>query len=77
MALLLAIGVGVAGLAIGSRFAVQIAKNMKGKSMKQIFPFAAASKGVIPRTYYKGGFETEMTRMEAALILGVRLAVET
>ena len=58
------IGLGLAATGLGIRVAVKNWRNMQ--KLSQIT-------GTSPFThYYKGGFETKMSRREAALILGVR-----
>lgn len=79
MSLFLITGVTLAGVALGSRVVGAAAKNFSARgggaatksflSMWKRTP-GGASQGL--RNYYKGGFETEMTRAEAALILGIR-----
>jgi hypothetical protein len=57
------VGCGVAATAIAGKFAVQAWKQYQSR------PAAAATTF---RRLYKGGFEKEMSKSEAALILGIR-----
>jgi hypothetical protein len=76
----LALGVGGAGLALAPRLVSSAAKHFsKGGSSGKGFATmgsmwkrsgGGASTGF--KNFYKGGFESEMTRAEAALILGIR-----
>jgi len=75
----LALGVGGAGLALAPRLVSSAAKHFsKGGSGKGFATMGSmwkrsgggASTGF--KNFYKGGFESEMTRAEAALILGIR-----
>ena len=71
----MAIGIGVAGAALGARFAVQAYKAHKSKVATAATSTASASSvmsGFMKKKFYEGGFLPEMTRAEAALILGVR-----
>jgi hypothetical protein len=76
----LALGVGGAGLVLAPRVMATAAKHFKGSrgfatgmgSMWKRSPASSASSGF--KNFYKGGFESEMTRAEAALILSIRYA---
>lgn len=54
----LLIGLGVAGMALGGRAIIRVAKELKS--------------GSVLKRYYDGGFESAMTKREAALVLGCR-----
>ena len=61
-------GLGVAGLAFGSRVALQIYKENKHLLPKvQDFATKMTASG-----YYRGGFEAQMSKREAFMILGLR-----
>lgn len=57
-------GMGVAVAAVGARFAVEAFEKYKSRPASERKP--------VYRGVYAGGFLSEMTRREAALILGVR-----
>ncbi|CAB4397539.1 unnamed protein product [Rhizophagus irregularis] len=58
------IGVGIAVAATAGRFAVKAAQKYKPSSGPII--------GSVGGKYYKGGFDNEISKREAALILGLR-----
>jgi hypothetical protein len=78
----LALGVGGAGLALAPRLVTSAAKHFsKGSSsgggkgfatMGSMWKRSGGSASTGFKNFYKGGFESEMTRAEAALILGIR-----
>lgn len=55
----------VAGLAIG-------AAAYAGRALIQVGSKWQAAGSAVGRSFYKGGFQAEMTKREAALILGLR-----
>lgn len=55
----------VAGLAIG-------AAAYAGRALLQVGSKWSTAGSAVARNYYKGGFQAEMTKREAALILGLR-----
>ncbi|XP_037553868.1 mitochondrial import inner membrane translocase subunit TIM14 [Nematolebias whitei] len=65
---LVAVGLTLAAAGFAGRYAMQAMKQMKPhmKQALQSLPNTAFGGG-----YYRGGFETKMTKREAALILGV------
>jgi len=66
MTSLILAGLGIAGVAYGSRFAMQAAKKVNWSKLKQMIPVADLSLN----SYYKGGFDATMTKREAGLVLG-------
>ncbi|RKP06896.1 hypothetical protein THASP1DRAFT_31285 [Thamnocephalis sphaerospora] len=58
------IGVGVAAVALGGRFALR--SFQRWQQMPRVANAASLKK------FYKGGFDANMSRREAALILGLR-----
>ncbi|KAI3823418.1 hypothetical protein L1987_04854 [Smallanthus sonchifolius] len=55
------VGIAVAGAAYASRYGIQAWNAFKARPVTPAF-----------RKFYQGGFQPQMTRREAALILGVR-----
>ncbi|XP_012578598.1 PREDICTED: dnaJ homolog subfamily C member 15 [Condylura cristata] len=64
---LIAVGLGVAALAFAGRYAFQIWKPLE----QVITDTAKKISNPSLSSYYKGGFEQQMSRREASLILGV------
>lgn len=64
MATPLIVGIGVAAAAFGSKLAIQAYKQHGHKLASISLPVGSI--------YYRGGFEAEMTKREALLILGLR-----
>eukprot|EP00056_Hartaetosiga_gracilis_P022645 m.32065 g.32065 ORF g.32065 m.32065 type:complete len:115 (+) comp9752_c0_seq2:113-457(+) len=66
MSTMIMLGLGVAAVGFGGKALVQIAKQMKPLSVK--IPKLNMSVGDV--NYYRGGFQTKMTKREAAMVLG-------
>ncbi|XP_031555048.1 mitochondrial import inner membrane translocase subunit TIM14-like [Actinia tenebrosa] len=66
MTSLILAGLGVAGTAFAARFAVQAFKRIDMNAIPKVIPKLPTFSH-----YYRGGFESKMTKREAALILGV------
>jgi hypothetical protein len=67
----LAVGVGVAATALGAKYALEAYEQYQAKKAKGENPMAWG-RSAYGTKFYEGGFDPEMTRREAALILGVR-----
>eukprot|EP00941_MAST-03F_sp_MAST-3F-sp1_P006098 g6098.t1 len=65
----LAVGLGVAVVALSGRYAIEAWTEYQAKKAKGEPVFGRSRYGT---KFYEGGFEDKMTRREAALILGVR-----
>ncbi|XP_028856229.1 mitochondrial import inner membrane translocase subunit TIM14 [Denticeps clupeoides] len=65
---LVAVGLTLAAAGFAGRYAMQAAKHMEPqvKQALQSLPKAAFGSG-----YYRGGFDTKMTKREASLVLGI------
>lgn len=68
MTSLILAGLGIAGAAYAGRFAMQAAKKVNWAQVKKVMP---AIPEISLNAYYKGGFDSTMTKREASLILGV------
>ena len=64
MTSLMLAGVGIAASAFAVRFAIQTYKHIQQRASK-------LPKSPMFTAYYKGGFESKMSRREAGLVLGV------
>ncbi|KAJ7324535.1 hypothetical protein JRQ81_017555 [Phrynocephalus forsythii] len=64
---MIAIGLGIAAVAFGGRYAFQF-----WKPLEQVITGTARKISAVSlSSYYKGGFEQKMNRREASLILGI------
>ncbi|EDV27979.1 uncharacterized protein TRIADDRAFT_63620 [Trichoplax adhaerens] len=66
---LIVAGLGLAGIALGGRWAMIAMQRIKSSNISITVP-KLNLKG-----YYKGGFEEKMTRREAGLILGISISI--
>ncbi len=64
---LIAAGLGLAAIGVAGRYALRYAKQAKVAQEAFMKHLPGVSK------YYRGGFETKMTKREASLVLGVTL----
>ncbi|KAB0384853.1 hypothetical protein FD755_006770 [Muntiacus reevesi] len=67
-----AVGLTVAAAGFAGHYSLQAMKHMEPQ-VKQVFQ--SLLKSAFSDTNYRGGFEPQMTKWEAALILGVSLLI--
>ena len=68
----LALGLGIAGAALGGKLALNAMKRMRANAAKGVPGAPGATGRLRGRKFYEGGFESPMSKKEAALVLGCR-----